>query len=175
MSKTKWYNNFKGYVEYAKVFEGNRDKGTGGKNPQVDKALAEVDGMYKFNFYPANEEILDKMTDILGEEVFGGGKRFKEGNKELGVGRYMTFKRPHKHKSGYDTLGGAPRVMKRGEDNKPTKWDLESDGLLGNGTQVSLTFTVYGEGLTATISPVELKIINHVEYNPAQNDPWEEL
>lgn len=161
--KTQW-NTIRGILEYAKVFEENRDMGTNGKNPGIDKLMKEVDGRYSTRVYPINEEEMEKARNILVDPMFGGHPRFKEGNPDFGVGLYFDLKRDHKDKSGIDDFGGQPEVVHWGEDNKNDPWIMENDGELGNGTEAIVKFTTRGEDTTQSVRLVKIGVINLVEY-----------
>ena len=172
MAKTRFITA-RGYFEYAKLFERNRDlKST---NPKVQKQLDKFDGQTSVNFYPANEEELQKIKDSgISEKLYGGSDRFKEGNPDLGVGVYLTLKRRFNHVVEYKDretsemktvdFGGAPEVVWHGGDRSGEPFDTEVN--IGNGTEGMVRFSVYGEdnddGQTVRIEKVG--VITLVEY-----------
>jgi hypothetical protein len=168
--KTQWHTA-EGYVEYAQVFEQNRDMGTNGSNANVDKARKKTDGLYKVAFYPADEENFQKMKSALSDPMFQGHPRWKEGS-DLGVGYYTVLTRKHLDPSGVEDFGGAPQVVHWGADNKDQPWIYQDDngefvdGALGNATKVLMKYTTYGEGESQTVRMVKIGVIDHVEYVP---------
>lgn len=169
MPKTRYFQA-RGFIEWAKVFEHNRDMGDNTDHKGVSLTIKKADGIYSLNFYPANEAIKDKMTASgVSDTVFGGGDRWREGNESLGVGQYMTFKRKHKdvrEVNGEEiNFGGPPRIVDLGPDLEGRdEWDSEE--LLGNGTEILLNYSVYGEGDSATIRFADIGVINAVKYDP---------
>lgn len=165
MSKTK-FHQARGYLEYAKVFEENRDL----KSPHkgIQKKLTQTDGEYKVNFYPATKEEKEKMLSRgLSDPMYGGYPRFKEGNSEFGIGEYVVFKRCHIDPSGYEDLGGPPSVIHFDEESPHFRedWSFEKDGALGNGTEVELKYTTYGEGEGQSVRLYKIGVLDHVEYD----------
>lgn len=130
----------KGKIQWAKVFESNRDRADFHK---------ETDGAYKVTV------ITDKATaDAL---VKGGcGKKITE---EDG-GYRVTFDRPHQGR--YDWQGGAPLVA----DVTGKAWDLQEKGLIGNGSEGIVKVELYsGKGSSRTGTRLlGLQILKHVVY-----------
>ncbi len=177
MAGTKWIQ-VDGFVEWAMVFPENRDLKS--SNPRVQKALDKVDGMYKVAFYPKDEAEWDKLWKAgLSEEVYNSDKpRRQSGNSDFGVGDFFIIKRKNKdikEITDRDTgeliehnFGGAPEIVHWSEDKRGEPWSYEDDGALGNGTEVKMKLSIYGEhnDPSATVRLEKLGIVNHVEYNP---------
>ena len=174
MAQTK-YVNVTGYAEYAKVFPENRDMPGMTDHPGVNKMLKQHDGQYSMNFYPENEDEMKKLFGPLSEKMYGGGDRLKEGNPELGLGKFISLKRKHKDikqkANGEEIdLGGTPQIVHWDEDSKGKQWSYENDGLIGNGSKVIVKFTVYGEGETQSVRLEKVGIIDHVPFEMAEGD-----
>lgn len=160
--KTQWHTA-EGFVEYAQVFEENRDMGTNGKNANVDKARKKTNGLYKVKFYPADQENFDKMKAVLSDPMFQGHPRWIDG-EDYGVGKYTMLTRKHEDPSGVEDFGGQPEIVHWEGERKNDPWSYEDDGALGNGTKVLMKYTTYGEGESQTVRMVKIGVIDHVEY-----------
>lgn len=131
--------NVKGTLEWAKVFESNRDKAEWTKD---------TDGAYKVTV------VMDKgMAEQL--KKAGCRKKIEEDN-----GKYrVTFSRPHKAK--YDWQGGAPVVA----DVTGKIWDVDSKGLIGNGSTGIVKIDLYDGGpLGKGTRLLGLQVTDHVVY-----------
>jgi uncharacterized protein YbaA (DUF1428 family) len=161
--KTQWHTAV-GYLEYAQVFEDDRDMGTGGKFPNVDKAREKTDGLYKTRFYPADEAELEKMQEVLSDPMFQGHPRWHDGDENLGTGKYTILQRKHIDPSGFEDFGGAPEVVTWGstDEEKNEPWDPNVK--LGNGTEVLMKYTTYGDGPSQTVRMVKIGVMDHKEY-----------
>lgn len=132
----------KGVLEWAKVFESNRDKAEWTKD---------TDGEYKITV------VMDKdMAEQL--KKAGCRKKISEEN-----GKYrVTFSRAHTAK--YDWQGGAPVVA----DVTGRPWDLESKGLIGNGSTGIVNIDLYDGGpLGKGTRLLGVQVIDHVVYESA--------
>lgn len=166
-TETKW-GQATGYLEWAKVFPTNRD--TTSTDAKVQKFLKKHDGQYSVNFYPADEEEEEKLWNLgLSNEVYNSPHpRYRDGNPDLGTGKYFIFKRRHKDikdtKKGEIDFGGAPKVVHWYEGRMGDPWNIESDGLLGNGTKATVKISVYGTDESQTVRLEALGIIDPVFY-----------
>lgn len=158
--KTEWHTA-ECIIEYAQVFEANRDMGTGGRNPNVDKAREKTDGLYKATFYPVDEKALKIMESALSDPMFNDAPRWKEG--PWGIGKGTSISRKHKDPSGFEDFSGPPEVVYKNDDNKWVDWDYENDGPLWNGSHVLLKFTTYGEGPSQTVRMVKIGVLELAE------------
>lgn len=166
-------------LEYAKVFEENRDMG-GDQNNAAKKALS-FDGQYVVNAYFTNEDqISTLLSEGMNEENLGH-PRVKQGN-DFGIGKYMKLSRYHDHKKSFRNkkgeevevdFGGAPKVVNltNGAENKAW-WSFEEDGTLGNGTKAKVQFEVFSEG--AGIRLLAIGVTDHVAWEdnsiPSEDD-----
>ena len=150
------YHQAEGTLQYAQVFEGNRDMGTGGKDPRVDAARRKTDGLYKCQFTPKDEATKAQMLEHLSDPMYGGNPRFK------GDG-YVDFKRNHVDPSGIEDFGGAPEVVHFSEGMHNQRWDYESDGPIWNGAKVMIKYTTYGEGESQTVRLLKIGVIENGE------------
>lgn len=117
----------KGKAMWAKVFEQNRDlKG-------YNDAAVPFDGFYKIDV------ILDKENKAIykASGTAGKGKFDDDGNFIASLKR--------KHKDRFEWASGAPKVTKP----DGTEWNYEKDGIIPNGSEVEVKFSVY----TTTLSP----------------------
>ncbi len=171
MSNTKFVQ-LRGYIEWAKIFYDNRDLVS--TNKGVQNMLKEADGVYKLNFYPKDDEELKKAKNCgLSEDLYGGGQRFKHtGN--FGCGRYFELKRKHrdvKEVNGEEKDFGGPVeiVWFNGERGHNVPWNRETDGTIGNGSEVVVKFTVYGEGTGQTVRLIKIGVVNHVVFEGSED------
>lgn len=144
-----------GRIEWAKVFESNREM------DGYDGAYLDCEGAYT-------------VTQILTKDEFDKVKKTgsmkKPIQKRLLDGEIaVKFERKHLVKKKDGTVlpqaGGAPKVLNA--DGK--LWDLEKDGLIGNGTIAEVTNLVSGftgeDGKpVARTSLVKIKILELVPY-----------
>jgi hypothetical protein len=145
----------KGPIEWAKVFEANREM------EGYEGAYQECDGAYTIVQVLSKEEF-DKLKKA--------GTQKKPIQKRLLNGEIaVKFERKHlvKNKGGIEVpqAGGAPKVV--GPNGKP--WDLEEDGLIGNGTIAEVTnlintFKGQDGKMISRTSLTKVKIIEHVPY-----------
>jgi hypothetical protein len=172
MTTKTQYVTARGYAEYAKVFPENRDMADKTSHPGVKKMLKQHDGQYSINFYPADETELNKCFGPLAHELYGGGERLKEG-QAFGVGKFINLKRKHTDikdtKKGPMEFGGAPEVVWWTEADKGQVWDWETDGPIGNGSEIIIKFSVYGEGTTQSVRLEKVGVINHIPYEAGNN------
>ena len=129
----------KGKIEWAKVFESNRDRA---------EWNTETDGEYKVTV------ITDKAT---AKSLTDAGCMKKI--VEVDGGFKVTFSRPHTGMQ--DWMGGAPIVA----DKSGKTWDLESKGLIGNGSEGIVKVEIYPTrtGRTGT-RLLGLQVLDHVVY-----------
>ena len=128
-----------GVLEWAKVFESNRDKA---------EWTTETDGQYKVTVL-MNKEMATKLKES------GCRKKITEEGKEFRV----TFSRPHSAK--YDWQGGPPFVA----DVTGKSWSLEEKGLIGNGSTGNVKIDLYDGGpLGKGTRLLGLQVIDHVVY-----------
>ena len=165
-------------LEYAKVFYDNRDMG--GDNNKVAKKVQAHDGQYVVNGYFTDEAQIEQLlSDGLDPEPLGND-RIKEGS-DLGIGKFIKLSRMHDHKMTFTNkkgeptevdFGGEPMVVNltNGLENK-SRWTLEGDGSLGNGTEAKVQFETYSNG--AGVRLVAIAVTKHVaweEYVPTEED-----
>ena len=145
----------KGPIEWAKIFENNREmSGYEGIYEACEGAYTVV-------------QVLDKEEF---EKLKKAGTQKKPIQKRLLDGEIaVKFERKHlvKTKDGREIpqAGGAPKVV--GPNGKP--WDLEEDGLIGNGTIAEVTnlintFKGQDGKMISRTSLVKVKIVEHVPY-----------
>lgn len=133
------YVVFEGPVEWAQVFESNRDMG------DFHDAY---DGQYSLNMI-LDSDNLDKFIEC--------GAIMKPKKNENGE-TFVKFRR--KHIDRFPESSGPPRVLK----NDGTKWDIEEDGLLGNGTvcKVKVSFFQSKAGVGHRLETIVVK--DHVVF-----------
>lgn len=146
----------KGIVEWAKVFEANREM------VGYEGAYEACEGAYTLVQVLSKEEFQKlKKAGTLKKPIT---KRMTE-NSEIAI----KFERKHivKNKEGkvIPQAGGAPKVI--GPDGKP--WNLEEQGTIGNGslaevTNLINTFKGADGKMISRTSLVKVKIIEHVPY-----------
>lgn len=167
-------------LEYAKVFEENRDMG-GDQNNAAKKA-ARHNGQYVVNAYFTSE---DQITELLEGGMVPsnlGNDRVKEGS-DFGIGKFIKLARMHDHvmtftdKKGNPTevdFGGAPKVVNltNGVENK-TWWSFEEDGTLGNGTKAKVQFETYSNGTGVRL--IAIGVTDHVAWEEKSSSADDEL
>lgn len=149
-----------GPIEWAKVFETNRDM-TGYEGAYVD-----FEGAYTV------QQILSKDEYA---KLQAAGTQKKPNQKRLMDGELMLkFERKHKITSRDGKVipqaGGAPKVM----NADGTAWDKEVNGLIGNGSTAEVTnlITTFkgGDGkMYSRTTMTEVKIIEHIPVEEKEN------
>lgn len=166
-------------LEYAKVFEENRDMGSDLNN--AAKKAAQHNGQYVTNAYFTSEDQITELLEGGMDPTPMGNQRVKEGN-DFGIGKYIKLARMHDHvmtftdKNGKETevdFGGAPKVVNltNGIENKDW-WSFDNDGTLGNGTKAKVQFETYANG--AGLRLVAVGVTDHVAWEensgPSEDD-----
>jgi hypothetical protein len=133
-----------GIAEWAKVFEDNRDlKGFEG-------AYEEFDGACTIDMI-LDKENMDRLT---------ASRSMKKGSPDAeGRGTRVRFVR--KFNTGRDWDSGSPTVLK----SDGTKWDMDIDGLIGNGSTVAVTLSVYDTSRKSIVGTRldRVKVLEHVK------------
>tara|TARA_R100000482_G_C5105957_1_gene138029 strand:+ start:70 stop:585 length:516 start_codon:yes stop_codon:yes gene_type:complete len=133
-----------GIAEWAKVFEDNRDlKGFEG-------AYEEFDGACTIDMI-LDKENMDRLT---------ASRSMKKGSPDAeGRGTRVRFVR--KFNTGRDWDSGSPTVLK----SDGTKWDMDVDGLIGNGSTVAVTLSVYDTSRKSIVGTRldRVKVLEHVK------------
>lgn len=137
-----------GYGYWAKVFPENRDmKGFEGAYESHDGACT-ID--------------LDIDEDNLQKLQSSGSS--KEGRESPDNEGYQRIKFIRKWEAPFEGLGGAPVVLK--EDG--SKWDLDEDGPIGNGSLVEVVISVYdlSKSKRKGTRLDKVKVLEHKQYIP---------
>jgi hypothetical protein len=134
----------RGIAYYPKVFESNRDL-TGYEN-----ALIDVGG----------QTTIDLDLDDRHVALLQRSKSMLRGSPspvDSGLTR-VKFKRKWQEKFG----GGEPKIL-RADD---TPWDLNADGMIGNGSEVEVTLAVYDTSRKNIVGSRldSVKVLKHVPY-----------
>lgn len=132
----------KGY--WAKVFESNRDK-TG-----YDNALADIGG----------QTSIDVDLDERHMALLKKSKSMLKGTNSPDNPELTRVKFRRKWTENYG--GGEPKI----ERADGTPWDIETDGLIGNGSDVEITLSVYDTRRTGIVGTRldKVKVTNLVAY-----------
>ena len=134
-----------GIAEWAKVFEQNRDhKGYEGAYEDFDGACT-----------------IDLIFDDDNLNLLQASRSMKKGSPDKeGRGTKVTFVR--KFDTGRDWDSGPPTVLKSDD----TPWNLEADGLIGNGSKVEVDLSVYDTSRKNIVGTRldKVTVIDHVEY-----------
>lgn len=160
MSKVNTIVSMNGFVEYARVFPENMDD-------NMDFHAA-TQGQYNMNFYPATEEEASKFFDAGAPTSSMGHDTLKDGNPNLGIGKFLKLKRPNVHPKVAD-FGGAPKVFDFTDGASTKRWSFE-DGELGNGTEVAVKVSLWGSKKGDSRMSIRLEkiaVVNHVEFDGA--------
>ena len=134
----------RGIAYYPKVFESNRDL-TG-----YDNALVDIGG----------QTTIDVDLDERYVSLLQRSKSMLRGSPSpdnAGLTR-VKFKRKWQEQYG----GGEPKVL-RADD---TSWDLNTDGMIGNGSEVEVTIAVYDTSRKNIVGSRldSVKVLKHVPY-----------
>lgn len=145
---------FKGPIQWAKVFEGNREM----KDYQGVEHI--FGGLYKIDM------ILDKdQKKVLKESGSALKGKFDDDGNFI-----VTFKR--KHEGPFAEASGAPKVFKA----DGTIWDMDIDGTIGNGSIAEVTVEVYTTKMAPGTRLVSVKVLEHKPYVKAEtNDLDDEI
>jgi hypothetical protein len=128
-----------GIVEWPKLFEFNRDK------PEWN----DTDGLYNLRI------ILDD-DDVAKLKQAGTQKKFETDPENRGM--VFAPSRPHKAKN--EWAGGPPKVA--GPDGTP--WNVDEDGLIGNGSVCRVLIAVYDAGKLKGTRLEAVQVVDHVPY-----------
>ena len=134
----------KGKIEWAKVFENNRDRSEWNK---------EKDGEYKVTV--TTDEKTAKALQKAG---------CRKKIEEVTEGFKVTFDRPHK--GAQDWMGGAPIVA----DVSGKAWNLQEKGLIGNGSEGIVKVELYDTKMGTGTRLIGLQVLDHVVYE-SENGP----
>jgi hypothetical protein len=186
-SKTVWIT-LDTTLYYAQVFEQNRDKG---------EVHSETDGVTKVTLALTDEQINElkslgvpesalgyqtfKDFDIDGVQFRGYvakrpwvSKYLKDDNGEpqvMGAPKVFDF---NKAVAAWKEAGGTGRIM----DEHITPWDMEKDGLIGNGSKAKVKLSIYrGKNKagkpTCVVTLEAVAITEHVPYEGGNRNPDE--
>lgn len=146
----------KGFIEYARVFTENMDD-------NLD-FHGKTQGQFNVNFYPESDAELEKFFAAGAPMSAMGHDTIKIGNPDLAMGKYVKLKRPNVHPSGIADFGGAPKVFDFRNGPSTAKWSFADEGELGNGTEVMVKASIYGNGQRASIRLERIAVLNHVAF-----------
>lgn len=164
-------------LDYAKVFEEDRDMGS--DDNDKGRKIANHNGQCVINGYFTDESQIQSLLDGGMQPAPLGHPRVKEGDPELGIGKYMQIARPFDNVKTFTDkqgnpkevdYGGAPKVIDytQGEQNK-SLWTFDERGSLGKGTKAVVQFETYFNG-----SGVRLLAIAVTDFVPKQESSSEE-
>ncbi len=150
-----------GPIEWAKIFEGNRDMNG------YEGSYVEFDGAYTVQQKLSKEEF---------EKLKTAGTSKKPNQKRLMDGELVIkFERKHKvtRKDGtvLPQAGGEPKVT----DAEGNTWSMEDNGLIGNGSNAEVTnlITIFkgsdGKQYSRT-TMTEVKILEHIPVEEKENE-----
>lgn len=166
-------------LEYAKVFEENRDMGNDDNKAAKKNKLH--NGQYAVNAYFTDPAQIEELLQGGLEPEFSGNPRIKQGSG-FGIGKFMKLGRYHDHvmnftdNNGKQTevdFGGKPAVVNltNGVENKAW-WSFDNDGTLGNGTKAKVQFETYSNG--AGVRLIAIGVTDHVAWEdnsaPSEDD-----
>ena len=143
-----------GKIEWAKVFEENRDKVGYKRNERSKGSYEDYDGACTVDMI-LDDENLDKLRKA------GTAKDLDNKRNMTPDGYRVKFVRKF-HIDGLPSLSGPPKVAHA--DGTP--WDIDMDGLIGNGSVGVAYVHVYvpDDGEPATTRLDGLQVIDHVPY-----------
>lgn len=156
-------HKMEGYLEWAKVWEGNYDEGNESKN---------IKPSFVTNFYPVNEETIDDFFATGMAKTMLGHPTLKEGTADLGTGKFFRLKRPLTHAS-VPEFAGPPKVFDWTEGPASTPWDFETKGELGNGTRVLVKVNLVPQKNIYRLE--RIAVLEHVAYEGVETLSDEEF
>lgn len=144
----------RGEAQWAKVFPENKDNFVFNEETGAFDKPSDTEGVYSINVALDMEEFRKlKRTGSL------SCKHSKENEVGLEV---VKLKRPHlKIGAGgkvLDWAGGQPKVV----DAHDKPWDFETDGFIGNGSDVEVTVAVYTTKFSPGTRLEKVKVITNV-------------
>jgi len=165
LASTKW-KEYECTLEWAKVFEDNRDMG--GDQNDAAKTVASHDGVYSVDMIVTDEVKAQMIKDGI-PEISMGYEMFKD--EGGGMWRYKA-KRRHapagqKNANGEQVILGPPNVIdlkKSLEADEVVNWD--SAQKLGNGTGAHVKLRIYQNGQRRSITLGSIGVTDLVEYEP---------
>ena len=134
-----------GIAEWAKVFTQNRDmKGFDGAYEDCDGACT-----------------IDVILDDDNMQTLKDSRSIKRGSPDS-EGRGIKVKFVRKYDTGRDWDSGAPSVV----HSDGTNWDLDTDGIIGNGSTVEVFLSVYDKSRPNIVGTRlnKVKVVDHVAY-----------
>ena len=166
--------NMEMVLEWAKVFPENADMGNP-DGPRAAQAIHKKGGQYIVNAYFTSEDQIQKLLDEGLDPHPMNSNRIVDGNSEFGIGKYMKLKREvadnikeFEGKGGVQIVnfGGPVGVLNivDGIENK-REWNLEEDGLIGNGSKAIVQFQTYAQG--AGVRLMNIAVTEQVKYEGA--------
>jgi|TARA_B110000977_G_C10899887_1_gene424818 hypothetical protein len=158
-------------LEYAKVFPENADMGSP-DGPRAAQAVHQSGGQFITNAYFTEEAQIGHLEKEGLDLHPMNSDRIRQGNADLGIGKYMKVKRKVSDVKNFTDrngepvtidYGGAPTVVNltEGRENKRL-WNFSEDGPLGNGTKAKVQFEVYANG--AGVRLLNVGVTDHVPY-----------
>ena len=159
-----------GTAQFAKVFEGQQDLGANlPEGSDQRNKLESCKGQFVMNLFmdkdTKKKAIADGiptkgMTGQLWKETDDGEIYYKCTRKNFNT------KFTDKVTGEQGVLMGPPKVFMQ-EEGGIREWNLETDGAIGNGSEVVVKFNVWQD----KISEMEaIKVVNHVKYEPEEGD-----
>ena len=161
-------------VQYVKVFYDNRDMG----RPGTDVDYTDVDGQYQIVVLVTDEQKAAMIEQGI-PEISMGYPQFKK-DADSGLWAYRLkrdqLSKNLKEKDGSPVKFGPPVVFDYNKAHALMKekggklndhivpWDMNTDGLIGNGSQAYVTYTVYKNNKKRIIRLEKVGITNHVKY-----------
>lgn len=137
-----------GKASWAKVFEENRDM------VGFEGAYKPYEGAYTIQL-ELDEDNFNKLM------ATGAAKASKMKQKEVQKLGSTEIRLARKHKDRFDWASGAPKVMKA----DGSEWSFSDDGLIGNGSIVSVEVAVYTTSKATGTRLESVKVLDLVEYD----------
>lgn len=146
---------FKATCQWAKVFPENRDMMEWDDESASFSAPSSTGGTYSIELIMSPEDYRElKMSGSLAAKT----SKLNEAGEDV-----VRFKRQHeKHGKGgvlLEFASGSP-VVTDGTTDLP--WDLDEQGLIGNGSEVEVTVAIYTTKFSPGTRLESVKVLNHV-------------
>jgi hypothetical protein len=160
-----------GYVRWAKLTEEDMDT--------YEKHFPKSHGRLQIDFYPKDEDEIQKLWDAgapkvsLGYDMYKGPDhpKYGGGDENLGTGAFTVLKKDNYNKH-FDKDMGPPPVYDLREGDPTQRYDIENQGKIWNGSEVTVEVDVWSSG-QATKVVLQKVALRALAEEPTPMDPEE--
>ena len=163
MAKSEVYK-FKGTASWAKVFEENRDMMSYNEDSGAYDLPHPGNGRYSIELKMSTEDY--RILKMTGSVAAKNSKIDMEDASDL-----VKLGRDHERRSFrgdiMDWISGPPVVV----DKDGNDWDLETMGMIGNGSEVEVTIDLYKTKFSPRTTLMKVKVLDLITYErPEDSD-----